>query len=149
MHKTVRKVLRAVADYDPDYYDMYADPSEAMFAQLYLERIRRHAEEAGIRPPAAVLEAGCQAGRLVVPLAQLGFQVTGIDTSGFGLRRAREHAAAAGVRADFLKGDLQEVLAPHGLRVGDVQHDAERVELHGVDGVRLGIRRGHAGQRDE
>src|SRR3989338_8532648 len=100
MQKTVRKLLRAVADYDPDYYDMYADPNEAFFAQLYLERIRRHAEAAGIRSGAAVLEAGCQAGRLVVPMAKMGFAVTGVDTSGFGLRRAREHAKQAGVNAN-------------------------------------------------
>jgi len=111
MQKTVRKILRAVADYDPDYYDMYADPNEAFFAQLYLERIRSHAEAAGIRPPAKVLEAGCQAGRLVVPLAKMGFEVTGVDTSGFALRRAREHAREAGVEATFVQGKVEEVLA--------------------------------------
>lgn len=116
MQKLARKILRAVADYDPDYYDMYADANEAVFAQLYLARIRHHAEAAGIRPPARVLEAGCQAGRLVVPLAKLGFDVTGVDTSGFALRRARGHAKAAGVQATFIQGDLIEVLdhAPPG-----------------------------------
>jgi SAM-dependent methyltransferase len=57
-----------------------------------------------------VMEAGCQAGRLVLPLAQMGFRVTGIDTSGFALRRARAHALAAGVEAEFLRGDLIQVL---------------------------------------
>ena len=113
MQKTLRKVLRAVADYDPDYYDMYADPNEACFAQLYLEHITRHAKLAGIHPPASVLEAGCQAGRLAIPLAKQGFTVTGIDTSGFALRRAREHADKAGVRATFVPGDFVKVLAGH------------------------------------
>ena len=113
MQKAVRKILRAVADYDPDYYDMYADPNEAFFARLYLERIRQHTEAAGIRPGAKVLEAGCQAGRLVVPLAQQGFQVTGIDTSAFALRRAEEHATTAGVAATFIRGDLRKVLGDH------------------------------------
>ena len=90
---------------------MYADPNEAFFAQLYLERIRQHTEQVGIRPPAKVLEAGCQAGRLAVPLAKMGFQVTGIDTSGFALRRAREHAQEAGVVATFVQGKVEEVLA--------------------------------------
>jgi 2-polyprenyl-3-methyl-5-hydroxy-6-metoxy-1,4-benzoquinol methylase len=111
--KTVRKALRAVANYDPSYYDMYADPNEAWFARLYVERIRRHAEAAGIRPPARLLEAGCQAGRLVVPFARLGFEVTGIDTSGFALRRARRHAGAAGVEATLVQGDLVKVLTTH------------------------------------
>ena len=151
MHKMVRKVLRAVADYDPDYYDMYQDPNEALFAQLYVERIRRHAEEFGICPPvtepghppeagrrgnpegvargATLLEAGCQAGRLAVPFAKLGFRVTGIDTSGFALRRAREHAAEAGVEAEWLKGDLEEVFARQPGRRFDVVVCAEVLYL--------------------
>ena len=110
MKRTVRKVLRAVANYDPDYYDMHDDANETLFAQLYIERIIRHAEAVGIRPPATVLEAGCQAGRLVIPLAKQGFQVTGVDTSGFGLRRAQAHARAAGVEATFVRGDVVDVL---------------------------------------
>ena len=129
MQKAVRKVLRAVADYDPDYYDMYADPNEAFFAQLYVERIRRHAEQAGICPPAKVLEAGCQAGRLVVPLAKLGFDVTGVDPSGFALRRAREHVKQAGVAATFVQGKVQEVLAGHPERRYDMVVCAEVLYL--------------------
>lgn len=113
MHKTVRKVLRAVADYDPDYYDMYEDAQESFFAKLYVRRVVAQARSVGIHPPATLLEAGCQAGRLVVPLAQQGFRVTGIDTSGFALRRAREHAKAAGVDATFVQGDLVQVLRRH------------------------------------
>ncbi len=110
MDRRIRKVLRAVANHDPDYYDMYTEPNEAAFARLYLERIRPQAEAAGIRPPAAVLDAGCQSGRLVIPLAKQGFQVTGIDTSGFGLRRARAHAKTAGVEPEFIQGDVTETL---------------------------------------
>ena len=109
MKKVARKLLRA-ANYDPDYYDMRADPDESAFASLYIERIRVRAEAAGIRPPATVLEAGCQAGRLVIPLAAAGFQVTGLDASGFALRRARAHARQAGVRARFIRGDILKVL---------------------------------------
>lgn len=110
MKRAVRKVLRAVANYDPDYYDMHEDANETLFAHLYLEHILQHAEAAGIRPPATILEAGCQAGRLVIPLAKQGFRVTGVDTSGFGLRRAQAHAKAAGVEAAFIRGDIIEVL---------------------------------------
>jgi len=113
MQKTVRKVLRAVANYDPGYYDMYADPNEAFFGRLYLEWILHHAAEAGIRSPGAVLDAGCQTGRLAVPLAQEGFRVTGIDTSGFALRRAKHHAKIAGVTLTLEQGDIAEVLVDH------------------------------------
>ena len=110
MHKTLRKLLRVVADHDPDYYDMYADGNEALFAQLYLARILRHVEAAGIRPPARVLDVGCQAGRLAIPLAARGFDVTAVDTSLFALRRARRHAQAAGVGVRWVRGDILRVL---------------------------------------
>ncbi len=113
MQKVLRKVLRTVANYDPDYYDMHEDANETLFAQLYLKRIMRHAEALGIRPPSTVLEAGCQAGRLAIPLATQGFRVTGVDTSGFGLRRAQAHAKAAGVEVTFIRGDVVEVLRRH------------------------------------
>ena len=153
MQKTVRKILRAVADYDPDYYDMRADPNEQWFAKLYVERIIRHAEAAGIRPPATepgalrsarggdgsagvggrprptLLEAGCQAGRLVVPFAERGFQVTGVDTSRFALRRARAHAKAAGVNATFAQGDLMHVLRRDPQRQFDIVVCAEVLYL--------------------
>lgn len=129
MHKTVRKVLRAVADYDPDYYDMYEDSNEALFARLYVERILEHANERGCGPPATLLEAGCQAGRLVVPFAKRGYRVTGIDTSGFALRRARRHAQATQVEAEFVEGDIVDVLARHPEWRYDVVVCAEVVYL--------------------
>lgn len=113
MHKVARKLLRAVAHVDPDYFDMYEDRAEALFARLYLERIRRHAAAAGIGQGASVLEAGCQAGRLAIPLAKDGFRVTGVDTSRFGLRRAAEHAKQAGVTATWIRGDILDALRRH------------------------------------
>ena len=111
MNRVLRKLMRVVADRDPDYYDMYAQADEQLFARLYLDRILRHAEATGIRPPARVLEAGCQAGRLAIPLAQRGYDVTGVDTSRFALRRARQHAQAANVRVRWRQGDAVRVLA--------------------------------------
>ena len=129
MQKVVRKVLRAVAGYDPTYYDMHDDPNEACFARLYLEPIIRHAEAQGIHPPAAVLDAGCQTGRLTVPLAAQGYQVTGIDTSGFALRRAHAHVRAAGASATFLHGEIREVLAREPGRSYDIVICAEVLYL--------------------
>jgi SAM-dependent methyltransferase len=108
---------------------MYADANEQFFAQLYLTRIRHHAQALGIRPPAAVLEAGCQAGRLVVPLALEGFRVTGIDTSGFALRRAQAHAKRAGTSAELIRGDLTSVLRAPPQRQFDIVICAEVLYL--------------------
>jgi len=129
MQKTVRKILRAVADYDPDYYDMYKDANEQFFSRLYVEPILEWAQRLGLHPPATLLEAGCQAGRLVVPFAKRGFEVTGIDTSGFALRRAKEHARKAGVEATFVRGDLVDFLARSPDRQYDMVVCAEVVYL--------------------
>lgn len=125
MQKSIRKVLRAVANIDPDYYDMYADTNEQWYARLYLEWIARHAREAGILPPSTLLEAGCQAGRLAIPFARQGFTVTGIDTSGFALRRARRHARQAGVQVTLQRGDVLNVLQDDPRRQYDLVVCAE------------------------
>ena len=129
MQKLLRKVLRAVAEYDPTYYDMYDDPNEAFFARVYLERITRHLALAHIEPPARILDAGCQAGRLAIPLAQRGFQVTGVDTSRFALTRARRHAAAVGVRVHWQRGDVPALLRRSRRRGYDAIVCAEVVYL--------------------
>lgn len=108
--RMIRKALRFVADYDPAYYDMQQDANEECFAEVYLARILARAQAVGIVPPATVLEAGCQAGRFVVALARRGFQVTGVDTSRFGLRRARGHLRETGVSAQLIRGDILAVL---------------------------------------
>jgi len=110
MHRLLRKVTRTLFRYDPDYYDMYADPKEAYFGRLYLGRIRAALREAGLGPGAALVDAGCQTGRLAIPLARDGYRVTGIDTSAFALGRARRHARAAGVAVRWLRGDLLRLL---------------------------------------
>jgi 2-polyprenyl-3-methyl-5-hydroxy-6-metoxy-1,4-benzoquinol methylase len=106
----IRKALRSVADYDPTYYDMHKDANEACFAGVYLAQILTRARSVGVAPPATVLEAGCQAGRFVLPLAREGFRVTGVDASGFGLRRAKAHLRQAGLQAELIQGDIVAVL---------------------------------------
>lgn len=106
MQKAFRKILRATINYDPDYFDMYKDSDEAYAAQLYLKPLREHLISLQIKPPARILDAGCQTGRLAIPLAKLGFEVTGIDTSGFALRLAKQHAKKEKVSLSLIKGDI-------------------------------------------
>jgi len=115
MDKTLRKILRATVNYDPDYFDMYTDRDEAFASQLYLKPFRDHLNQLQIKPPARILDAGCQTGRLAIPLAKQGFKVTGIDTSGFALRLAKAHAKCANVSLSLIKGDISEVLRAKAL----------------------------------
>ena len=112
MNKLLRKIRRAITRDEPGYYDMYLNPGEQFFARLYLHHIRKvlaaHPEPFGklrtgfveVEWPRSLklLDAGCQAGRLAVPLALEGHRVVGVDTTLVGLRRCRRHAAEAGVK---------------------------------------------------
>jgi SAM-dependent methyltransferase len=67
-------------------------------------------------PPARILDAGCGPGLYAVPLAALGYDVTGIDVSAPALRHARGLVRAAGLtgKARFVNGDLRSVALPEG-----------------------------------
>lgn len=64
-----------------------------------------------------ILEMGCGSGRVMTPLAEAGFNVTGLDTSHAMLDRARRAIADAGVgeRITLFEGDMREAdKAPGG-----------------------------------
>ncbi|MDQ3368988.1 MAG: class I SAM-dependent methyltransferase [Myxococcota bacterium] len=55
----------------------------------------------------SVLELGCGTGRIAIPLAVKGSQVTGIDTSESMLAQARRNARGAGVDLEWVHGDMR------------------------------------------
>lgn len=106
LSRVARKLRRAIFRDEPDYYDMFENRGEQYFARLYLHAIRQTVQAEGHRPPLTILDAGCQAGRLAVPLAQDGHRVTGVDTSDLALRRAARHARDAAVTLRTIRADL-------------------------------------------
>lgn len=82
---------------DPELYDrlMPPGPCEGFY--------RAQALDAG----PTVLELACGTGRLAIPLALSGLDVTGVDVSDVMLRTARAKAAAAGARCTFVRGDMR------------------------------------------
>lgn len=54
-----------------------------------------------------VLELACGTGQLTVPLAQAGFQVTGLDLSEPMIHAANDRATAAGVAVEHSTGDMR------------------------------------------
>jgi SAM-dependent methyltransferase len=54
-----------------------------------------------------VLELACGTGRLVAPLAQAGFAVTGVDSSEPMLERARNRLSTLGLKANLVQQSLQ------------------------------------------
>jgi len=110
MKRIKRKFLRTLLGVDPEYSDMFESVREKFFAGLYLQKIRDHFKEAFGEKRLAILDAGCQAGRLAIPLAKEGHHVTAVDTSPFALLRAKDHCKEEGVSVSFLRGDVAKIL---------------------------------------
>jgi SAM-dependent methyltransferase len=64
--------------------------------------------------PCRALELGCGTGTNAVWLARQGFDVTALDLSPLAIERARQRAADAGVRVEFLAADLLQPVALEG-----------------------------------
>lgn len=83
----------------PDLYDLMA-PRDLALERFYVA----FARERGGR----VLDLACGSGRLTVPLAQAGLQVTGGDLSAEMLQHARRCAEAEAVALDLVELDMRD-----------------------------------------
>jgi len=62
-----------------------------------------------VRRGARVLDIPCGQGRLTVPLAEMGLDITGLDRTAVYVRKARRAAREAGVKARFICGDMRTI----------------------------------------
>jgi len=90
--------------------DASKHPAEQYYATIYLEEFSKRMAETGGQG-LSVLEAGCGTGRLMIPIAQMGYRVTGIDNHHDSLNVARSNLDSAGVRAQLIEADLVKALA--------------------------------------
>ena len=67
-------------------------------------------EQFAIQPGERVLDLACGAGRHAVPLAELGYAVTGLDISAQFLSEARRFAQERGVSVDWRPGDMRTLV---------------------------------------
>ena len=70
-----------------------------------LEWLETYADALGRR----IVDLGCGAGRYLIPLASMGFDVTGVELTTAGVERTRARVAESGLSATVLQGDFQEV----------------------------------------
>lgn len=86
---------------DSDFYDLvhgeFAAPETLAF---YEEKIARYGDP--------VLEIACGTGAYLIPLAEKGIDVMGVDISSRMLRRANEKAERRGVSIDTRTGDIRD-----------------------------------------
>ena len=86
---------------------------EVLACQFTPEETRRQARTVkrvlGLKRGARVLDIPCGMGRLTLPLAQMGFEMTGVDLTESYVRRARREAKKAGARIRYRTGDMREI----------------------------------------
>jgi SAM-dependent methyltransferase len=66
-------------------------------------------KEIGYNKELKILDIGCGTGRHAIELAKRGYSLTGVDLSESQLKRAREKAGAASLRADFRRHDARKL----------------------------------------
>jgi ubiquinone/menaquinone biosynthesis C-methylase UbiE len=89
--------------HDPDYVGWLThDELAADWQQIWQPLIQKPAFPHSGR----LLELGCGAGNISIRLAQQGYDVVGVDIAPTAIAWAQENAAAAGVSAAFLVGDV-------------------------------------------
>lgn len=90
--------------YDANIYDgMNADLTDWPFYQRWLPENKA----------ARILELCCGTGRLTLPIAKAGYDVTGVDFTSSMLAQAREKATAAGLSINFIEADIRTLDLPH------------------------------------
>jgi SAM-dependent methyltransferase len=120
LNRLIRKIRRNILRDEPSYYDMFEHPGERYQARLYLHFIRWAFDITGQVPPLTILDAGCQSGRLAIPLASDGHVVLGVDRSAVALRRADRHAKEQHVSLRLIRSDLSRWLPRQPANAFDV-----------------------------
>jgi len=118
----------------PDGSEVYWDGShydaDNASVQVDIPFYVKEAKKAG----GPVLELACGTGRLTIPIARSGVDITGVDISLPMLSRAREKAAEAGVNAVFVKADIRFFRLKKRFKLifipfNSMQHLRDRVSL--------------------
>ena len=120
MAQLLSKLRRIVLNDDPNFCDMFEDERARRASVEYLVHIRRHLQQQFHGERLTILDAGCQAGRLLIPLAGEGHRLIGIDASSFAIGRARRHVSARRLDADLHIGSIGQLrrwIAPGSLDV--------------------------------
>lgn len=92
--------------FDRDYLDRYSRVTDDRATRAEVEGVVR---ALGLEPPARILDLACGYGRHAIPLAEMGFEVTGFDLSPDLLAEAELRAQGAGVAVRLMEGDMRKL----------------------------------------
>jgi SAM-dependent methyltransferase len=97
----------------PDWGEIFSDPlMQRLPPNLEVMGLVPSLQEWGVR---LVLDAGCGAGRHLLPLARAGFQVLGVDLEWSVLREFKPHLSRLAPSAWLAQGDLQSLPVADGV----------------------------------
>ena len=89
--------------YDANIYDgMNTDLTDLEFYQKWMPKNK----------DARILELCCGTGRLTLPIAVDGFDITGVDNSSSMLEQAKLKASEAGLKVEFIEADIRTLNLP-------------------------------------
>jgi SAM-dependent methyltransferase len=97
------------------FYDALAPEYDAIFDDWWVAALEHGRiidsvlQHAGVARGARLLDCACGIGTQALPLAQLGYQVTGTDVSSKAVARARAEAEARSIPAVFMAADMRVV----------------------------------------
>jgi len=118
----------------PDGSEVYWDgahyDADNALAQADLPFYLKEAEKA----KGPVLELACGTGRLTIPMARAGINITGVDISSPMLSRAREKAAISGCKIPFIRSDIRSFSVNRKFKLifipfNSLQHLHDRISL--------------------
>ena len=93
--------------YDDEKYDWFWPPAhDPKSSRKVLEAMISYL---AVRANTRLLDLACGRGWLTIPLAQRGFQVTGLDLSKTLLSRAEYAANQEGVQIEWIRGDMRDL----------------------------------------
>lgn len=93
----------------PLRYDAAEHPAEAYYAARYFARILPRLDALG-DGPLKILDLGCGSGRFLVPLAEAGHRLVGVDRHRDSIRRVREKTERFGERAEIIDSSADDAL---------------------------------------
>ena len=97
----------------PDWGKIFSDPEmQRLPPNPEVMALVPRLQDRGVR---LVLDAGCGAGRHLLPLARAGFRVLGVDLEWSVLREFKPHLSRVADSAWLAQGDLQSLPVPSGV----------------------------------
>ena len=128
-----------------DYFDIHRDD---LTDELTQPQVNGIVSLLGLEPGARILDLACGHGRHSIPLAKLGFDVTGFDLSQKFLDRARADAVSRGASVRLIRGDMRELPfadefdAVINIFTAFGYFDDPEDDLRAVEGVRRALKPG-------